>query len=267
MTDNDSKDFLYNQKVTTAITKEVADSNNPFVAIQQLIHGYDLRDLMLHKSFLDVTYLLIQGKLPSKKESSLLNTLAVALCNPGPRSYPCRAAMVAGVSKSNSGNLLPIGLSVASGHQGGCQEVEKATAFIVNNQQTNATELAKSLLSKFVVSDEEPNIAPGFSSQFGAPHKLICKLALDIHKNHPETRHLAWSLSFSQELENHQLSLNNTGLAAAVMADLGIPGREASAFYQFLIAPGIMAHGLEQTHKPITAIPFVDDEHYEYSQT
>ena len=55
-----------------------------------------------------------------------------------------------------------------------------------------------------------------------------------------------------------------TGIAAAVFCELGIGARESVGLFQLICAPGIFAHGVEQTHKPITAIPMLADEQHIY---
>lgn len=258
------KDFSYSEKVSTSITKEIASPDNPFVSVKQLIHGYDLTSLVQERSFLDTVFLLITGHLATTEQEKLLNALAVALCNLGPRAYPCRAAMVAGVSKSNAGNLLPIGLSIASGADGGSKEVEESHHFIATHINDDPSALANELTSHLEKESDEFVVTAGFSSQFKHPHELYISLANTLLEQH-QCHTLEWALLFSQAISHTGASINPCGLAAAVLFDLGIPARESGVLYQFLIAPGILAHGLEQTHKPITSIPFLSDDKYEFN--
>jgi citrate synthase len=54
----------------------------------------------------------------------------------------------------------------------------------------------------------------------------------------------------------------NTGVVAAVLVDLGFHPRDGAGVFQLLGAPGLLAHGMELANKPVTAMPYVDDEHY-----
>ena len=54
----------------------------------------------------------------------------------------------------------------------------------------------------------------------------------------------------------------SVGVAAAVFADLGFHPRYGAGLFQLLSAPGLLAHGMEQANKPITAMPFVSDNAY-----
>ena len=53
------------------------------------------------------------------------------------------------------------------------------------------------------------------------------------------------------------------GLAAAVGKTLGLGARETLGLFQLAIAPGVMAHGMEQTHQPISSNPLLRDEQYD----
>jgi citrate synthase len=58
----------------------------------------------------------------------------------------------------------------------------------------------------------------------------------------------------------------STGVAAAAFCDLGFHPRVGAGLYQLLCAPGLLAHGFELANKPITAMPFLDEEHYVIDQ-
>lgn len=53
-----------------------------------------------------------------------------------------------------------------------------------------------------------------------------------------------------------------TGVVAAVLAELGFQPRAAAGLYQYLCAPGLLAHGIEMSNKPVTSMPFISDKNY-----
>lgn len=55
------------------------------------------------------------------------------------------------------------------------------------------------------------------------------------------------------------------GVAAATMCDLGFHPRVRAGIFQLISAPGLLAHGLELTNKPITAMPFLHEHHYDFN--
>jgi citrate synthase len=53
-----------------------------------------------------------------------------------------------------------------------------------------------------------------------------------------------------------------TGVTAAVFSDLGFQPKAGGSLFQLLGSPGLVAHGLEMSGKPLLAMPFVKDENY-----
>jgi len=216
--------------------------------------------------------LLFTGELPQPYQTDLLNRLMVALINLGPRHQSVKAAMVAGVSKTNAEHLLPIGLSVLGGHSNGANEVANCVTFLQNNickpPEDVLNELIPELKSK-EVTEGEFHLCPGFGEQYGSIDTLAYNLMIHVFTPLTNTDslpsdYLSWVLSFNQLLRPYNLGVLKTGLAAAVFCELGIAARESIGFFQLLCAPGIFAHGVEQTHKPITAMPMMSDEQHIY---
>jgi citrate synthase len=73
---------------------------------------------------------------------------------------------------------------------------------------------------------------------------------------------VAWGTAFVEALTPHGLGWLGPGIAAACLRDLGFSPWAGAGLFQLICAPGILAHGLELADKPITAMPFLDEEHY-----
>ncbi|MFT7559371.1 MAG: citrate synthase [Flavobacteriales bacterium] len=262
--------FIYVNKTETKICYEVPSDSNPYVNKASYMYGYSSLELVKHKSYAETLLLLFSGELPSVEKTALVERLFIALMNLGPRHPAVRAAMVAGVSKTNSGNLLPIGLNVLSGEHNGAQEVEAAVIFIQKNFGADASKVvADTLLNEATSIDRdegELHLYPGFGNQYGSIDEHCRSLAEVVfgESSDKRTPYIHWVKGLCQALAPHDLGLLKTGMAAAVMCELGIPAREAGCLFQLACAPGIAAHGLEQTHKPITAIPMLDDAQHKY---
>lgn len=265
-------DFVYSGKAQTKITLEVPDEDNPFISKASYLHGYELSELINEKSFVDTLLLLFIGELPPEHHTSLLNRLMIALITLGPRHPAVKASMVAGVSKTNTEHLLPIGLSVLGGSTNGANEVADCVTFLSNNIDKNPNDIAIKLLKTRTSGVEgEFHICPGFGNQYGSIDKLTNELAEQVFSpllddSNQTSNYLEWVTKFNQSLACHDLGILRTGLAAAVFCELGIAARESIGLFQLLCAPGIFAHGVEQTHKPITAMPMVSDEQYIYQK-
>jgi citrate synthase len=54
------------------------------------------------------------------------------------------------------------------------------------------------------------------------------------------------------------------GIAAAMFTELGFTPSVGAGLYQLASSPGLLAHAIEMSGKPITAMPFVGDSDYHF---
>jgi citrate synthase len=280
MSDKD-KGFTYSKSASTNICLETPSTENPFLTEKRYLAGYDIEALTSKCSFIETLYLLFKQELPTQQQTQLLNALFVALCNAGPRDEAIRASMAAGVSKTRPEHLLPIGLNVVGGANNGAQTVERAYIFIqqqVHKARSPNGELdfnvleneLASLLAKFSdVKNIEPQLCiqtiPGFSQPYGSVDNLTARLTDRIFSIVPNSNIFIWCQAFNKKLNEYNLGISPIGLTAAVFLQLELGARESIGLYQLLRAPGILAQGMEQTHKPITSIPMLKDEDYHFT--
>ncbi len=251
------------EKIPTRIWCEEPSPDNPYIAQRSLCHGYDFFELMQSCTFIEVFYLLFRGELPTKDQARLLETLMIALINPGPRHPATRAAMSSAVSKAHISHILPISLSCLSGDHLGASEVESAMRFIKRSVTTEPAMLLPSLIEQNPKPSEgDWHIAPGFGSRFGGIDVLPQKIANILCAMAGADAALEWGMKFVNEIAIHHSGWLNTSIAAAVFLDLGFHPRNGPGLFQILSSPGLLAHGLEFANKHITAMPFVDNEHY-----
>ena len=264
----ESRNEKFTDRTATKIWCETPSDDNPYIASRALCHGYDLIELMQNRSFVDVFYLLFRGELPSVEDSRLLEQLMIGLINPGPRHPATRAAMNAGVGKTNPVHILPIAASVLGGNYLGGGEIEQAIRFFRKHLKKEPQDVANQLLDRQLQDGSEnseensESVAPGFGQRFGGIDLLADKLAKQLELNSAPESHLIWGIKFAKQLNTQSQGWLNTGVAAAVFADLGFQPKYGGALFQLLGAPGLLAHGLELANKPINAMPFVSDENY-----
>lgn len=251
------------QRPATRIWEELAAAENPYAAAGARCHGYDLLELMTKRSFVDVLYLLFQGELPSPEQARLLEQLMIALINPGPRHPATRAAMCAGVGKTDTGQILPIALTTLSGAHLGAAEIEASMRFLRSELKNDPASSARNLLARVRPPAEgDWHLAPGFGCRFGGIDPLVTQQARMLAELPAAGKCLAWGNAFAQILREQGQGWLATGLAAATFADLGFQPRFGPGLFQLLTAPGLLAHGLEMANKPLTALPFIKDEDY-----
>lgn len=254
---------VFAEKIETDIWQEIPSANNPYIAESVRCHGYDLLELMQGSSFVEIFYLLFQGNLPGPDEKKLLESLMIALINPGPRHPAVRAAMTAAVSKTDESLLLPIATTILSGKHDAAGILAQAMNFISTNHGCLAPELAHRLLKdQYPPEFGDWQIAPGFGSHFNDIAIMPQKFADHWIGLSGKWKYLEWGDSFARALNEYDCGWLITGLVAAAFLDLGFSPNAAAGLYQIFSSPGILAHALEFANKPLTSMPFVADKDY-----
>src|SRR5690242_8530481 len=112
------------QYMQSRIWLEEPEPDNPFAARAAYCHGYDVYGEMLGRSgWADMFFLLFRGEAPTRTQRSMLEILAVALANPGPRDASVHAAMCGSVGGSAAAASLMAALAVGAGSSGGAREI------------------------------------------------------------------------------------------------------------------------------------------------
>ena len=259
----ESRNDVFVERTATKIWQEIASPDNPYLADTCLCHGYELLELVQKRSFVEVLYLLFRGELPDADEARLLEHLMIALINPGPRHPATRAAMNAGVGSTDREHILPIALSIYGGSHLGAGEVEPAMDWLRKQRKHDPRQLARELVTSGIPPQEgDWHIAPGFGSRFGGVDTMPAKIANHLITLPGKHETLLWGCTFADALNEHALGWLSPAIAAAVFTDLGFSPRAGAGLFQLLGAPGLLAHGVELSNKPVTAMPFVKDENY-----
>ncbi len=249
-------------KPVTKIWSETPSLSNPYLAESASCHGYDLIELCKKRSFVDVLFLLFKSELPSPEQEKLFEKLLIAFINPGPRHPAARAAMNAGVGKTDSSHILPIGLTILGGSHIGGTEVELSMRWLRRNCRKEPESIAETLLRDSENVRVDDKIAPGFGKRFGGVD-LMSEKTVEYFKSELVTgKIVSWADKFAKKINEQEFGWLSTGVVAAVLCDLGFQPRTGPGIYQILSAPGIFAHGIEMANKPLTAMPFIDDENY-----
>ncbi len=257
------RDEQFAEKVATKIWLETPSQDNSYLTEEAYCHGYNLMELMEKRSFVDVLYLLHRSELPSKAEAELLEQLMIALINPGPRHPATRAAMTAGVGKTDTQHILPIALSIYGGEHIGGAAIEPAMRFLRKHRRKSPQEIVEELFTNNQPPTEgDWHIAPGFGSRFNGIDPMPAKIAKQLLKLNGAGDTLRWAELFVESLTSHNQGWLITGIAAAVFTDLGFSPRAGAGLFQLFAAPGLLAQAVELSGKPVTAMPFPKDEDY-----
>ena len=248
------------ETIRTRIWQEEAEPDNAFAALSCHCHGYDVYgELLVHASWIEYLFLLFRGESPSSQQAKLLEGLAIALANPGPRDAAVHAAMCGGVGGSTSASCLMAALAVGAGASGGAREVLLA----MEDWLARGTDLAlwkKNLATKPLADPASvwpvPDHAPGFD-----PYGVRCTAPVMQTLAYLAAQDCAPSLAWLQinrsPLESAAgLPLAMIGVAAAALHDLGFTPEQGEMLHLLLRLPGAAVHALEQKDYGHKNFPF-----------
>jgi citrate synthase len=247
------------EAIHTRIWKEEPEPNNPFATRVVFCHGYDVYGEMLGNArWAQMLYLLFRGEAPTAEQTNLLDGLALALANPGPRDQSVHAAMCGGVAGSTAAASLMAALSVGAGRYGGAREVFDAMHLWLQcgcnllEWQSHLTAVREQPLDIWPQAEHPPGFDP-----YGVSTPTVVLQTLQRLVDIAHTPQLKWLLACRAELEAiAKLPLAMTGVAAAALSDLGFSPQQGEMLYLMLRLPGAAAHALEQGEYGFKQFPF-----------
>jgi citrate synthase len=251
------------QYIQSNIWLEEPEPNNAFACRTAYCHGYDVYGQMLGSaSWIDMLYLLFRAEAPSPVQAALLEVLAVALANPGPRDASVNAAMCAGVGGSPAASALTAALAVGAGGAGGAREVFRAAkAWGACGRDIAAwvqhwSEPAAGPIEVWPAAEHPAGFDPLGVSTTTPVKQVLARLAALAPDSRCEW--LAANLAELERAAGHPLSM--VGVAAAAFADLGMQPEQSEMLFLLLRLPGAAAHALEQRGAGHKKFPFYELE-------
>lgn len=245
--------------IHTRIWREEAESNNPFAARTAYCRGYDVYGEMVGKArWVEMLYLLFREDRPTQAQADLLEALAVALANPGPRDASVHAAMCGGVCGSTAAASLMAALASGAGQLAGGREIflsMEGWNSCGNNLDAWRTWFAEPPVSSGSVWPK-PEHAPGFDP-YGVSTATPVTQTLSCLAGYSTGTHLRWlqqNMMAMESVAGYPLTLS--GVAAAAYADLGFTPEQGEMLHLLLRLPGAAAHALEQRPLGYKKFPF-----------
>jgi citrate synthase len=245
--------------IRTHIWREEPEPDNAFATRAAYCRGYDVYGEMLGQArWVEMLFLLFQKEAPTKLQADMLEALAVALANPGPRDASVHAAMCGGVCGSTAASSLMAALAVGAGQLSGGREVFLA----MEGWAECGTDLdawCKRLAGLPEIPGSiwpTPEHAPGFDPH-GVSTATSVKQTLSCLVRFKVGSHLPWLQNKLAELEGVvSCPLALSGVAAAALSDLGFTPAQGEMLHLLLRLPGAAAHALEQRPLGYKKFPF-----------
>ncbi|RZJ06614.1 MAG: citryl-CoA lyase [Rubrivivax sp.] len=249
------------EHVRTRIWLEEAEPADRFATRAAHCRGYDVYgDLLGRARWVDMLWLLFREDAPTQDQARLLEALAVALANAGPRDAAVHAAMCSGVGRSPAAAALMAALAVGAGRHGGAQEVAAAMALWAHMPDMHDVKAwAAGWLSAMAPASPiwpEAGHPPGFEPN-GVVTPGIVRDALQRLADIGGSPRLRWLASRRTEVEAAVgLPLAMSGVAASALSDLGFDPAQGEMLHLLLRLPGAAAHALEQCAGSYKDFPF-----------
>ena len=245
--------------VRTRIWMEEPEPDNSFVTRAAYCHGYDVYGEMLGNArWVEMLYLLFRGEAPTPAEAGLMENLAVALANPGPRDLSVHAAMCGGTCGSTAASALMAALAVGAGKLAGARDIYCAMeAWIDCGTDSEVwrrylTEPTDAKLSVWPGQEHPPGFDPnGVATATPVRQTLECLASASPGHRLPWLR---GNLTVLEAAAGSPLAFS--GVAAAALADLGFTPDQGEMLYLLLRLPGAAAHALEQRQYGHKKFPF-----------
>lgn len=247
--------------IHTQIWQEEPEPDNPFAARACYCSGYDVYGEILGKAtWIEYLYLLFRHERPTVNQARLLETLAIALANPGPREPSVHAAMCGGVGGSTYASCLMAALAVGAGQLGGAHEVMICmTAWSECGQDLAAwrervLHPPQEERADIWLPMEHP---PGFDPHGASCATPVRQTLAQLCNLAPAGGSLHWLQAQRLELEDlADCPLAMSGVAAAALIDLEFTPPQGEMLYLLLRLPGAAVHALEQEQMGWRKFPF-----------
>lgn len=248
------------ETVKTRIWFEEPQEDNPFAPAASYCAGYDVYGELLGRvSWSQYLYLLFRQELPDERQEALLETLAVAIANPGIRDHSVRAAMNAGVGGSSRASALMAATAVGAGNLGGAREVYQWLQLVGTLGRDApawrdwiAEPVAEQRIDVWLPLEHVPGFDPNGASCPPPVLQTLQTLA-DIAPGGT----LEWLCEQRAALEAAAgYPLAFSGVAGAALHDLGCTPPQGEMLYLLLRLPGAAAHALEQEEYGWRRYPF-----------
>ena len=221
------------------------------------IRGNALASLMREKSFSEVAFLLLGGRLPKKEEKEMFDMILVATIEHGVEAPSGFVPRVSASVGNPMNAVLAAGMLATGDWHGGA--IEKAAEYIQSPE--DAAMIVQNALAK-------KERLSGFGHKIYKDKDPRAELLMEESlKRGVGVAQIEKARALGTQLEKQsgkKLALNIDMAIAAIISAFGFDARLGKALFVFARTPGMMAHALEeiQNEKPYRRF---DEDDVEYT--
>ncbi len=231
-----------------------------------VIRGYSHEEIMRQLPYADATFLTLIGRLPSKAEAKLTDTILTSLLDHGFVAATVTAARY--IASGNpqfvpavSGGLLAAGSNTLSPEHS-FQLIERAIR-IRDERGLSDEEAAAAIIEELT---SEGKRVPGFGHPIHRDGDfraiVLFELAEELGlKGEATTIYRAIHAEFVKKTGKTNIPINIDGCLACIGMDLGFTAHQTVGLALLAVLPGLMAHVIEEIESPAT-LRWIKDGEY-----
>ncbi|MBA4098977.1 MAG: citryl-CoA lyase [Rhodospirillum sp.] len=215
------------------------------------IRGVSLcKDLIGQRSFTEVIYFQILGRMPTSDQSALIDACLVALMEHGLTPSVLAARLTYSSAPEALQGAVAAGLLGVGSRFVGSMEGCAALLQRVVNAEDGAAEA-----TRIAVEHRAARTAlPGFGHPTHKPDDPRAQRLLELaHERNVASKHVAAIAALSNAIDatyGRHITINATGAIAAVLGDCGVPAEIARGFGLIARCAGLVGHLYEEQQKP-----------------
>jgi citrate synthase len=231
------------------------------------IRSHSVEDLIGNRTYGEVLYLLLLGKMPTKEQAKMLEAIIISVIDHGVKPPSTIAAVTAANTGANLNSAVAAGiLAINKYHGGAIEDAMKAISEAVKLQETQSLDANKAAEKTVSTYKERGKRISGFGHRFHAADPRTARLfelarELNIAGKFIEQAEVLEKML--SEKSSKSLPINADGAIAACLLEMNFPPKIANGIFMIARTAGLVAHAVEEqeNHPPMRT---VDVENYEF---
>jgi citrate synthase len=233
------------------------------------LRGTPVEDLIGHRSYGEVLFLLLLGKLPTLEQAKMLEAIIVSVIDHGVKPPSTIAAVTVANTGANLNSAVAAGiLAINKYHGGAIEDAMQAIGEAVKLQETDSLDAVQAAEKTVANYKEKGNRISGFGHRFHAADPRTVRLfalakELNIAGKYVEQAEVLEKIL--SEKSGKSLPINADGAIAALLCEMDFPPKIANGIFMIARVAGLVAHAVEEqeNHPPMRT---VEVENYEFEQ-
>jgi len=216
-----------------------------------ITHGYSQEELIDNINFSEMVYLLLKGKIPSKKEAKMLNHILISFCDHGvtpPSTQSSRLIASSGspLNVALAGGLLSFGKKHAGAIEDSMNLFQKTINELKSfNKTYSYEEVANDIVDDYL---NKSILIPGFGHRYHNKDPRANKIIKLAIEEDFIGSHLELALAIEKEVfKRKNISLNIDGVNGAILSDMKFSSSLGLGLFMIGRIPGLIAHINEES--------------------